>query len=47
MPLGWLPALNVANRTAPNLFKMASAKIDRQEFPLQRMRMFLGIVESG
>ena len=35
-PLGWLPALHARNRPAPTLFKIASAMIERAEFPVQR-----------
>src|SRR5258708_235107 len=37
-PLGWLPALYARNFPCPILFKIASAMIDRAEFPVWRNR---------
>jgi hypothetical protein len=35
-PVGWLPAVNARKFGLPLLFKMASAKMERAEFPVQR-----------
>jgi hypothetical protein len=37
-PLGWDPAENALKRSPPSLPRMASARIERAEFPVQRNR---------
>ena len=37
-PLGWLPAEKAWNRPAPLRLRIASARIERAELPVQRMR---------
>src|SRR5659263_204269 len=41
VPLGWLPALRACQPLGARWLKVASARIERQEFPVHKKRMFM------
>jgi hypothetical protein len=41
VPLGWLPAEKARNLPLPNLFKIASARIDRAELAVHKTRTLI------
>jgi hypothetical protein len=46
VPEGWLPALNAVKSGVPFRLKMASAMIERAEFPVQRNRTLYRDMDS-
>jgi len=46
-PFGWEPADQALNRPCPTRFRIASARIDRAELPVQRKRTLKGLSDMA